>query len=139
MFTAEGENLSFGGCPTRHQLNVSHGQFTGLNVGLANRTGKGNLRVVHQRFFDLSWVDVVATADDDVLLPPGDPKVAVLVEVTQIAGPKVGLAAELDIETFVPRLIRVGAALDHARPVDADFTDLSGLACLKTVPLTKSS
>ena len=72
----------------------------------------------------------MATADDDVLLPPGDPQIAVLVEITQIAGPKVGLAAVLDIEIFVPRLIRVSAALDHTRPVDAGFTDLSGLATL---------
>ena len=70
----------------RPQHHVNDRQLAGVRVRLADRGGHLHGRMPHHRFLDHGRVDVVAAADDQVLLPAGQPEATVGVLPRQVAG-----------------------------------------------------
>ena len=64
-------------------------------VGTTDDAGGCNRRVLEQRLLDVAREDVEAAADDQVLLPVDDAKVAVGVEEAEIAGVQPTVAEHL--------------------------------------------
>src|SRR5690349_24514437 len=74
-----------------------------------------------QGLFHLSRADVESTADDDVLQPSGNPKVAILVQPAQIAGTPPALVVR-------GRGREIGPAPVLEHPAGAAVADLAVLA-----------
>ena len=64
------------------------GLFAHDRVGTADHSGLGHARVRLEHRFDLAGRDVLATADDEVLLAVDQHEVAVVVEVADVTGPQ---------------------------------------------------
>src|SRR4051812_47432316 len=89
-------------------------------VGHADHRRLGDRRVLVQDLLDLARIDVVAAADDHVLLAVDDEEVAILVELRHVAGVEPAPAHDL--------LRRVGpapVALHDVVAADADLADLA--------------
>src|SRR4029077_11984989 len=86
----------------------------------ADHGGLGDGGVVVQRLLDLPRVDVVAAADDQVLLPVHDVEVAVLVHPGQVTGVEPAVADRLG-----GRLGAMPVTLHHVRPADDDLAHLT--------------
>ncbi len=98
-----------------------------MRVGLADRAGHGDRRVPGQRLLDLGGIDVVAAADDQILRPPGDEQVALVVHPPQIAGPQIAAVAVFVEQSLVLGGLGIGPAVVDAGIVDADLGDLVDL------------
>src|SRR3954451_17699311 len=72
-----------------------------------------------QRLLDLARVDVVAAADDQLLLAVDEEQIALFVEAADIAGrqPAVG------VDRVARRFVIVPVAGDHGRPAELDLAD----------------
>ena len=70
----------------RSWLYIGHDDLAPFLVGYADDRSLQYGRVAGQDVFDLARVDVLATANDHVLGASGEGQVAVVVEVTDVAG-----------------------------------------------------
>src|SRR5688572_30264487 len=75
-----------------------------------------------QHVLDLLGADVLAAADDEVLLAPADTQITPLDEIAEVAGVEVALGVEA-----LPGLHRVGVAEHHLRAARADLALAVGL------------
>ena len=82
----EGQQLGFGRAGAGLELHVGDRHLAGMRVGPADRGGDLHGRMPVQRLFDARRIDVVAAADDQLLLAAGQPEVAVRVLAAEVAG-----------------------------------------------------
>src|SRR6516165_4119248 len=95
--------------------------FADGGIGHADHGHIRDLGMGQQGLFHLSRADVESTADDDVLQPSGNPKVAILVKSAQIAGTPPALAVRRRGRELGPAPV-----LEH--PAGAAVADLAVLA-----------
>ncbi len=81
----------------------------------------GDRRVLVEGLLDLPRVDVVATADDHLLLAVDDEEVAVLIDPRHVAGEQPAVPHHLR-----GRVRAIPVALHHGVAPDRDLADLSG-------------
>ena len=86
------EQLRLGDDGAGLELNIGDGQFAGVRVRTSDRRGQGDGRMRLQRVLDQLRIDVVAAANDQLLLAPGEPEVAVGVLSAEVSGVEPGLA-----------------------------------------------
>jgi hypothetical protein len=82
----EGDDLRLVGARPGLEGDEGEDLLAQLRVGPADDGGLGDGGVLVQHLLDLARVDVVAAADDEVLLAVDDEQVAVLVGVAEVAG-----------------------------------------------------
>ena len=83
--------------------------------------------MARQSFLNLSWVNVVTTANNEIFGAACDPQVAIGVHPPQIPRTQVTF---IMIEVFVLGRLRVGVAQKHPRIINADFSNLIDIALL---------
>src|SRR5439155_10432317 len=91
-------------------------------IGDRERGTARHRRMPHRQILDLRRVDVVAAADDQILLTADDLQIAVQVEAAEIAAHEPARA----IERLFGRLLVVEIAEGQARAAAADLADLAG-------------
>ena len=91
-------------------------------IGDRERGTARHRRMPHRQILDLRRVDVVAAADDQILLTADDLQIAVRVEAAEIAAHEPARA----IERLFGRLLVVEIAEGQARAAAADLADLAG-------------
>ena len=123
MFPSEIHDFGLGCRATRSQFDIGHRQFARHGVRLAYGTDKRHIGMMHQSFFDFSRIDIVAAADNKILLTPGDPQIVILVEIPQVAGSQIGFAVLDRIKPLVPAIVGIGLPLNDARPINADLAN----------------
>src|SRR5262249_31331919 len=112
------------------------GDLAGGGVGNADDTDLGDGRVQREQVLDLPRADVLALADDDVLLPAGDAEEALVVDGAEVAGAEPAAGSErVAVEPLVAvaeeafRPARLHLAHDagrNRRAVVVDDADLGG-------------
>ena len=65
-----------------------------LLIGGTDHAGLSDSGDLVENLFDLTWVDVVAAVDDEVLDPVDDQEVSVFIQMSQIAGAEPPLVIE---------------------------------------------
>ena len=104
---------------------VGDGHLAGVDVGPADRRGRGDLRVGEQRVLDDRGVDVVAAADDQVLGPAGEADEAVLVDAAEVAGVEPAVDQLAHAVQHVAVLVAAGdVAGEHGGPADRQHAGL---------------
>src|SRR5262249_60423731 len=86
--------------------------------------------MVGEQVLDLARTDVLALADDDVLLAAGDPEIAIAVERAQVAGAEPAVAGEgllvegaIEVAEAALRSAREDLTLLPGRPLPAVVVD----------------
>ncbi|MOA07249.1 hypothetical protein D3C78_1269360 [compost metagenome] len=118
-----GERLKFfggAGLP-RPQLHVGDRHLARVRVGAADCSGQGYGGMRLQSLLDLLGIDIVAAADDQLLLAPGQPEVALRILATQIARIQPALTADIDPQSPVMALLQI--AVEQVRATDRDQAD----------------
>src|SRR5829696_7900146 len=99
-----------------------------LLVGHRHDRGLGDGGVLVEHLLDLARVDVVAAADDHVLLAVDDEEVAVLVDLRHVPGAEPAVAHDL-----LGGVLAVPVALHHVVALDRDLADLALLDLVAVV------
>ncbi len=73
MFITERHQFINGDGCTINQLNKGTRHLSSMGIWLTNRAGKGNGRMGQKRFFDFRRINIVATANDQILGAASDP------------------------------------------------------------------
>ena len=77
------------------------GQFPGMGIRLPDCPGKSHRIMPKQRFLDFRRVNVMPTANDQVLGPAGYPEISVRIDPPQIPGPQMrAVIVEIDVLFF---------------------------------------
>src|SRR3954452_20355784 len=98
---------------------ISHRQFAGIGVGLADHRGKADGGMAEHDLLDRCRINVVAAADHEILGAAGDPEITVSIEPAKIAGIDPDL---VDESTLVVLVVEIAA--EHAGPGHDDNADL---------------
>src|SRR3569623_667194 len=91
--------------------------FTMLIVGQPDHRGLANAGVSEQHVLDLSWIDVVPGADDQLLLAIHEEQVAVLIQVADVPAEQPSVA----VEHGARGLLVAPIPPHHARAADGDL------------------
>ena len=97
----EVDELLFGGSGAGLELDIGDRQFSGVGIGAADGCDQSYCRMLAEGLLDDLGVDVVATADDQLFLATGKPKVAIGILPPEIAGVEPALAADFGPQPFV--------------------------------------
>ena len=101
------QELGLGDRASRLQLNVGHRQFAGIRVGAPDGRRQRDGRMSPQRVLDDLRVDIVPAANDQLLLAPREPEVALRIPPAEVAGIEPAFAVDLDEDAFVMMRVEV--------------------------------
>src|SRR3984957_16071477 len=116
------QQLLLGDCRPRLRLNVGDRQLAGVGVRTSDCRGHGDRRVRLQGVLDDLGIDVVSASDDELLLAPGQPKIAVGVAPAEIAGVEPAFAVDVEKDALVVAWVEI--TLEDIRPADREDADL---------------
>src|SRR5579862_502325 len=88
----ERQQFLLGRCCTGLELDIGDGKFARVGVWAAHGRGDLHRGMAMELLLDCRRIDIVAAADDQVLLAAGEPEVALRIAAPQIAGIEPALA-----------------------------------------------
>ena len=116
------QQLLFGDRCARLRLNVGDRHLAGVGVRTSDRRSQGDAWMARQRLLDGSRIDIVSSPNDQLLLAPGQPEIAVRVASAEIPGVEPALAVDVDPDAGV--MAGVEIPLENIGPADRDDADL---------------